>query len=91
MRELSIFARSSVGARALLREYLDQPSVIATLKVDPEATRLAGKDVYRDEPTENLLACHAAVLAAYRDDFPVCTSHKATHPQTAATTAQVHQ
>lgn len=63
LNELTILAGRNVGARACLRKFLDQGPVVAALNVDRLATSVAGETIYRDEPTEGLLACLATCRA----------------------------
>lgn len=64
--ELAALAASDVDICRRVSEFLDQQPVIATLKIDDGATMAAGHAVYRDEPTEALLACLAACRAMHR-------------------------
>jgi hypothetical protein len=90
LNELSILAGRSVGARACLREYLDQEPVMAALEVDIAPTRLANQKVLRDEPTQSLRPCLATCRAADRHaNFPATVSTHTSNPrpQTAARAA----
>ena len=68
LTELAALAGRNVGARACLRKFLDQGPVVAALNVDRLATSVAGETIYRDEPTEGLLACLSACRALDRQD-----------------------
>lgn len=63
LNELTILAGHNVGVCARLREFLDKVPIVAALNIDRLATAATGETVYRDEPSEELLACLATCRA----------------------------
>jgi hypothetical protein len=76
--ELTDLASRNVGARACLREFLDQDPVVAALNVDWLATNLTGETIYCDKPSEGLQACLATcrTLDGHADFSTAVVAHE---------------
>ena len=73
--ELAALAKRSAGARAELRQALDDGTNLATFEVDRAATLVAGHIVVRCQPMDRLWSVVTAMRARDRVDNGAAESH----------------
>ena len=81
--ELISLAGRSVGCRALLRSFLDDPCELGMVKIDRIATDRTEQNVYCEQPSDGILDALTAARALYENDSGIGASGHDLSPQTA--------
>ena len=78
--ELISLAGRSVGCRAILRSFLDNPCELGIIKIDRTATDGAEQTVYFDQPSDGLLDALVTARALYKNDSGIGASGHRSSP-----------